>query len=252
METDNNYYVYMHINKINNKKYIGITKTSLYRRWGKGGSQYLIDRHLPFARAIEKYGWDNFVHLVLYEHLTQSEACDKEIELIYKYRTQDSDYGYNIQPGGQLGNTGVVFTEEHRKKLSESKKGRKLSAEWRKKISEAVTGHRPAVHSLEFIEQQRLRNLGKIMPEETKRKISKTLKGIKRSPETLKKRKEHSTILVKVYSPELDMEFESIADAARYSGAQRSNIQKCLKGKRYTSGRHSETNERLHWKKVEK
>ena len=58
---ENNYTIYCHLNKINNKRYIGQTKQSVYKRWGKNGSEYT--RKCPdtlIARAINKYGWDNF------------------------------------------------------------------------------------------------------------------------------------------------------------------------------------------------
>lgn len=251
-ESEAYYYVYMHVNKTNNKKYIGITKTSLSKRWGKDGHQYLNNKQPAFAQAIMKYGWDNFEHIILFENLTQEEACEKEIELISKFQTTNSDYGYNIQLGGQLGNTDVIFTDEHKQKLSIAHKGKKLSDEHKKKISENCKGHKPAIHTAEFIQRQRERNTGKVMSDESKKKISQSLTGVKRSVETLKKRKEHNPLLVSVFCPELNMTFACIADAAMYSGAHRSNIQQCLRGERHTAGKHPKTQEKLHWKKVEK
>lgn len=242
----------MHVNKINQKKYIGITHTTLYKRWGNNGSGYKNGRQSVFGRAIDKYGWDNFDHIVLFENLTMDEACKKEIEYIKKYNTQDPNYGYNIQPGGQLGNAGVKFSEESKQKMSDVKRGKKLSEEHKRKISESCKGHKPGIHTEEGLRKLREFNTGKTIPEETRRKISKSLTGIKRSPETLRKRKENSSRNVPVYCPELDMEFETICDAAKHSGAQRSNIQKCLKGERKTAGFDPVTHKRLHWEKVEK
>ena len=37
---DKDYYLYCHTNKINNKKYIGISKQLPIRRWGKHGNGY--------------------------------------------------------------------------------------------------------------------------------------------------------------------------------------------------------------------
>ena len=249
---DNNYCVYMHRNKINNKKYIGITKTSLTKRWGNNGSGYRSNKQPLFSRAIEKYGWDNFEHVVLFENLSQNEACDKEVELITKYKTQDPKYGYNIQPGGQLGNAGVKFSDESKKKMSDAKKGCTLTEEHRRKISESCKGHKPCVHTEETKKKLSDLNKGKKLSEETKKRISESLTGIKRSPETLQKRKSHNPMLVRVYCPELGMEFDCIADAAKYTGAQRSNIQQCLNGKRHTAGISQEKSEKLHWVKIEK
>lgn len=242
----------MHVNRINQKRYIGITHTTLHKRWGNNGCGYKNGHQSVFGRAIDKYGWDNFDHIIISENLTKDEACEKEIEYIKNYNTQDPNFGYNIQPGGQLGNAGVKFSEESKQKMSNAKKGKKLSEEHKRKISESCKGHKPGVHTEDGLKRLREFNTGKIMSEETRRKISQSLTGIKRSSETLRRRKENSSKNVRVYCPELDMEFETICDAARYTGAQRSNIQKCLRGERNTAGIDTVSRKRLHWEKVEK
>ena len=95
----NTYSVYCHINKINNKRYIGITKDKPVDRWGKDGNGYKTQ---VFGRAIEKYGWDNFEHKILFENLSKKEAENKEIELIAFYQSNKPDYGYNVSGGGNL------------------------------------------------------------------------------------------------------------------------------------------------------
>ena len=46
--------VYMHTNRLNNKKYIGITCQDPKKRW-RNGKGY---KNGYFASAINKYGWD--------------------------------------------------------------------------------------------------------------------------------------------------------------------------------------------------
>lgn len=66
------YHVYAHINKINGKIYIGITKRKPEQRWGKDGHAY--QRQLRFYRAIQKYGWDNFEHEIIANNLTKKRS----------------------------------------------------------------------------------------------------------------------------------------------------------------------------------
>lgn len=91
------YTVYCHENKKNGKLYFGITKTSVRRRWSKGKGYK--DQHL-FGRAIEKYGWDGFEHIILFTGLSEDEAKQMERDLIREFHTQDRDKGYNITDGG--------------------------------------------------------------------------------------------------------------------------------------------------------
>ena len=78
------YKIYVHVNKVNGKIYIGQTKSeNLNRRWNTDGSGYKTNTH--FWNAIQKYGWDNFNHVVLIEDLSLEEANLIEEELIKKY-----------------------------------------------------------------------------------------------------------------------------------------------------------------------
>ena len=90
-----NYCVYMHENKINNKKYIG-QSCNIKVRWHaisyKGSSR--------FYNAIQKYGWENFNHIILEDNLSAEEADIKEKYYIKKYNTLNQDFGYNLKEGG--------------------------------------------------------------------------------------------------------------------------------------------------------
>lgn len=89
--------LYIHINKLNGKVYVGITK-DIEARWYGCGVNY---KGCPvFYKAIEKYGWDNFEHVILKDDLTRNEAELAEIELISKLRANNPNFGYNIEAGG--------------------------------------------------------------------------------------------------------------------------------------------------------
>lgn len=129
------YIVYMHINKANGKRYIGITSQSPQRRW-RNGNGYYENEH--FSRAILKYGWDNFSHMIVAENLTKQEACTIEKDLIKKYKSNKPRFGYNKSIGGENPAEGTTMSEETRHKMSESHKGLKRTAEQRKRMSEAA------------------------------------------------------------------------------------------------------------------
>lgn len=119
-----NYTVYMHINKINNKKYYGITGQKVEKRWGKNGNGYKfwIDKNGKkhgnehFWNSICLYGWDNFEHIIIARGLTEEEAKWLEIELIREWNTINPKYGYNQSLGGESYNC----SEKTRKKISEN------------------------------------------------------------------------------------------------------------------------------------
>ena len=112
------YTVYCHTNKVNGKKYIGITKNSPERRW-QNGYGYKNNKH--FFSAINKYGWDSFLHEIWYTNLTFDEACKIEREMIKKYDSTNPKNGYNVDSGGN-GNESV--SEAHRKAISNGRKGK--------------------------------------------------------------------------------------------------------------------------------
>lgn len=133
------YVVYIHQNKINGKRYVGITNNTS-RRWCKKGERY---ENCPrFAAAIRKYGWDNFYHVVIVRGLTLEEANVLERFYIREYRTNDKAFGYNMTCGGQNAPTmtGRHHSEETKKKMREAALGRVISDDQRRRHSEVMTG----------------------------------------------------------------------------------------------------------------
>lgn len=111
---DRKYTVYMHTSP-SNKRYIGITSQKPpTRRWRNDGSGYKHNTH--FWRAIQKYGWDNFKHEILYSGLTKEEAELKEVELIILHKSDNHNFGYNIDHGG---NSVGKMAEKTKEKLKE-------------------------------------------------------------------------------------------------------------------------------------
>lgn len=117
--TNNKYIwcVYLHTNKINNKKYVGITSRNPLVRWNNGNG-YTSNKH--FFNSIKKYGWKNgFEHEILYVNLSEEQAEKIEKELISKYHSYDMKYGYNQDMGGH---TSEQHSQKTKDKISEIQK----------------------------------------------------------------------------------------------------------------------------------
>lgn len=100
--------IYVHINKLNGKAYVGQTVQTLQKRWGRGSSYSTCP---CFYKAIQKYGWDNFEHKILECGLDDAELNEREKYWIEKYNSIQN--GYNIQEGGSIQH----LTEEHKEKI---------------------------------------------------------------------------------------------------------------------------------------
>lgn len=205
------YTVYQHRNKINGKVYIGITMQTPEQRW-RHGEGYKSSPH--FYAAIQKYGWDNFEHNILFQNLTKEEACKKEQELIAKYNSMNREYGYNSTSGGDI----FVMNEETKQKISQSLMGNKnglghpCSEEKKKKISEAQKGRR--------------------LTEEHKQKLSEAAK--KRHTPCSEQAKENirkASHKKPVYCEELNKVFESVQECSRQLGIPATNISKLCNGR---------------------
>lgn len=140
-KNEKNYKVYKHTNLVNNKVYIGVTCQEPNDRW-KNGKGYRENIH--FARAIDKYGWEEgFLHEILYDNLCKEEAYQLEKELIEKYESTNYEKGYNMTPGG-LGGCSVNLSEETLEKYRQRTMdrngffGKRHTDETRQKISDSL------------------------------------------------------------------------------------------------------------------
>lgn len=98
--------VYIHTNKSNGKKYVGITSMNPERRWNNGNG---YQRNPKFWAAIQSFGWDAFLHDVVAEGLTEKQAVALEEQLIAKYDSVRS--GYNNSYGGRYAHNGLLSHE---------------------------------------------------------------------------------------------------------------------------------------------
>ncbi|MGN1399728.1 MAG: NUMOD3 domain-containing DNA-binding protein [Erysipelotrichaceae bacterium] len=203
MLEDKNWCVYIHISP-SNKAYIGITSNTPEGRWQNGlgylkKTKYGEYKQPAIARAIIKYGWDNFEHIIWANQLTKEQACQCERLLILLFNTRDKNYGYNIREGGNNGGQGRVVSEMTRYRLSISHKGKESpnknkrfsdehrqklkeaflnspnrNDEWRRKISQSKKGKKMPQEIVQRMSESRM---GHAVSEETRKKISQANTG---------------------------------------------------------------------------
>ena len=155
-------YVYIITNKINGKKYIGLSINK--KKWFREsyyGSGKLI------KQSIEKYGKENFTKEIVKEFDNEKDCREYERLLIEQYNAIDDPMFYNLAPGGYGGACkGHVVTDETREKIKKINSGenhffRKMDIEKQN----------------EFSNRMRLLKTGVIQSEETKEKRSDSLKS---------------------------------------------------------------------------
>lgn len=190
--------VYVHINKVNGKRYVGITsKSNVNHRW-ESGCGYKENPH--FYSAIQKYGWDGFEHIILFDGLDCESAKSMERFFIRLWSTQDREYGYNMTSGGD-GTPGYHPSDETRAKLSEARRKENLSAETLQRRSDGLRGRK--------------------FSEEHKRKIG-----------------DSNSKAIEMLSSDGDIiaKFKSAREAEDSTGINHSHISQCCHGTRKTSG----------------
>lgn len=217
--------VYAIINKINDKKYIGITSNFKERkRVHMWGMKTLKHRNIKILNAVKKYGIENFSIEVLEE--VYGDRMDALIRENYYINYFDSfNNGYNQSEGfdgSVLSSPSEETREKHRMNMMGNKHflGKKHTEETKNKIRD--------IHK------------GKIVSKETKDKLSKARKGKyigkdnpfygrEHTEETKQKIREKTG--KKVLCIETNEIFNSLSECAKKTNCDRRNIQRVCVGK---------------------
>lgn len=202
------YTVYQHIFP-NGKRYIGVTRNSVHKRWGYKGYNY---RSQFVGRAIEKYGWDNIEHDIFCVCETKEQAEKVEHFLVSHFDTMNPEHGYNVLPGGDVSVNDA--TPEMRYKLGNGNRGRKHTDEEKQKISEGCKRafNRPESNG----------HIGRKASEETRKKMRKAHSGMAKAVECY------------TVSGEFVSQFRTINEAAEFLGCRGGSgvtaISRCCRG----------------------
>lgn len=175
-------YIYRHIRLDKNEVfYIGIGSDKNYKR-----------AHTKKNR--NKY-WHNIVNLTDYrveiiseEWLTWEESCEKEKFWIIFYGRADLKKGtlVNMTDGGD-GALGSILTEERKRLISKTHKGKKLTEDHKRKISISHKGISNGPCSEKTKKKRSIALTGKKRSKETKKKLSDAQRGKHYSEESRKK-----------------------------------------------------------------
>ena len=165
-------YIYLIINKVNGKTYIGQHKSNKY--WYE--DKYMGTGKNLFC-AYNKYGKENFEKYLIQYAQNKDELDKAEIFWIAEYRNRGKAE-YNICIGGQgfsYGTKRGKMSDAHKKKISEAKKGKAFSENHKKKIADA---HKNVPRDAETKKKISESHKGKHLSEETKQKLSNAHKGM--------------------------------------------------------------------------
>ena len=205
------YIIYLHKNKINGKCYVGQTCQKPETRWGKDGWHYHEQEY--FYRAIQKYGWDNFEHIILETNIDEDKVDERECYWGGYYHALAPE-GYSLSLGK---NNNKIHSTESAQTKSEAALKKWQNDEYRKKV---IKGRQT------------------MWQEATPECREKMLANLKRDGTGGKTRSK------KVQCIETGIIYNSTREAERQTGVKHNNISQVCTGKRQTAGK-------LHWRYIE-
>ena len=223
--------MYLAVNKVNGKSYVGVTRLELSQRMSLHFNASIKDKckHQKFARAIVKYGRENFHASIIGNFDTFKKALAAEIVEIERRKPE-----YNITKGGE-GTLGYRHSAEKLAEIKKKLKGREgpmkgipRSIATREKIGASVRKN----HARYW--------LGKSRSQDTINKIKIKKTGIKRYAIS----KEQAEIFAenmrraarnrrkKVICVNDGMVFDSVSSSADHYGINKTTVSSICLGKR--------------------
>lgn len=223
-------YIYLTTNLINNKKYIGKKKSDIFL-----GNKYL-GSGIALNSAIEKYGRSNFTVELVDMADSLEELNEKEKFYIEKYNAVLSEEYYNIANGGD---GGIVWgTEENHPSKHTDRAGEKNPSYGKHWYTNGEINI--YLRETDIVPDGFYRGCTRIRgrkkgcfkhSDETKKKISKSLKGRKMSPESIEKIKNY---YLNMTDEQKNIRSENCRKrqlGKKYTDEHKNNISKALKGR---------------------
>lgn len=135
--------IYLIINQINGKQYIGQTRTTTAIRWKTHCRNAAPQADTIVDRAIWKYGPDKFTVKCLWWGTSHMRMNELEVRCIRLFQTR-VPAGYNLKLGGS-------HHPVTRSTMSRAHKGRPLTLEHRAKMSRARGGRPIVIDGVQYI-----------------------------------------------------------------------------------------------------
>lgn len=259
-------FIYKIENLVNNKVYIGQTVHTINFRY-KGHLRNAENKKChPLYNSMNKYGIDNFELMKIEQCISIEELNNKEIFWIDYFKSQDREFGYNLDSGGKNGkhcketvlkmkkNTIKQFEngmpKETKRKIGLSTKGKKHSKETKLKMSIAQKKYYNILGNKRIISEETKKKIsdslkGRFFSKETRKKLSIALKGRKKTKESILKRK--ITMRDFKHSEETKKKMSNTRKGRKFSEKHKRNLTlslkkrwKCIKEKQLIGGEKNE------------
>ena len=137
--------IYLATNKINGKRYVGLTKRSLKARWNQHVNIANKEAKTYFHKAIAKYGRDAFDVVPVISALSQDSLAFLETQLI-----KDLCPEYNQTGGGEV-TLGRKYDDATKERIRKANTGKKRTLEQRQRNSH--------IKKQQFVENPQLKNI---------------------------------------------------------------------------------------------
>lgn len=255
-------FIYITTNHVNGKKYIGQKNYDKRGNWKK-----YLGSGVILAKAIQKYGKENFSKEVVEECESKEQLDEREKYWIAYYDAVNSDNFYNIASGGDGGNTLSGFTKEqmiiHSKKQSKAKKGiinqgkdnsmaKQVICLNNMKIFDTTVEAAKYANTKDYMIQQCCANKQvKTAGNDpiTNERLQWEYYYKDKKYEFISFKKNWENIKTKVICEELNIVFDSIVDGANYIGKTPHTLWCHLHGYAKSCGKTND-GAKLHWKYV--
>lgn len=119
--------IYKISNDINSKVYIGQTVQDVKKRFYNHCGKDNRNENMAIKRAIQKYGKEHFKIEIIEDDILKENLNEREMYWIAFYKSNDSEFGYNLTRGGNCTIVELKLSEEQQKNLcNDYKSGVKL------------------------------------------------------------------------------------------------------------------------------